>query len=109
MHWDEKRMAVGTWSENNYGEWSQTYQIQKGLYSDAQTCTITYSPDDILLPEVSVVIDSEIQQWMKLATAVAIVGVAVGGPVVVGGVGMIVETLSQLGSVTSTVPVMIHF
>ena len=97
---DEERLSVGTSAYVTDGGWTYGTKHQIGLYSEANIMSISYQPDDELLPTVSISLDSEMNHLVKVAAAAVAVAAIYAPQALIAAAPTATEFLQQLGSMT---------
>lgn len=97
---DEERLSIGLSASVSSGEWEYKTMHQVGLYSEATILTITYTPDDILLPTITFTLDSEVNHLVKGGVAVTVLAATFAPEAIIAAAPSLAEVLSQLGNLS---------
>ena len=97
---DEDRSSVGISAYVIDGGWTYSTKHQIGLSSEANVLSISYQPDDELLPTVSISLDSEMHHLVKIAAAVVVVAAIYAPQALIAAAPTAIDFLQQLGSMT---------
>ena len=101
IYTDKDRLAVGLYESVSWGEWSIRTQTQNGLKSQATAFTITYTPEDIYMPTVSITIDNEISHIASLAIAATVVVAVCAPEIVVAASPVVIDLINQFSTFSS--------
>jgi len=100
VYTDENRMSVGASAYVSKDGWTLSNKYQTGLYSDARIISLSYEPNDVNLPVVSVTIDSEMMHWLKVATAGVIVATVYAPETLATTIPNAVDFIQQLSNIS---------
>ena len=95
---DAEEWAVGTTTSVRYEEWAVETKSQTSLKSTTDSITISYTPDDPLLPKISLTMECEVSHITKLVTAGVAVLAVVAWPAFVAAAGSIVAAAPAMGA-----------
>ena len=98
IYTDSERVAAGKYTNVQLDEWELSLKNQIGVYSIASILGMSYIPDSILLPTVTVALDTEISH---IVTA-GVVTVAVAAPYVAPALSAAISGISASASATVT-------
>ena len=98
LYTDSERLAIGNYTSAQYSEWEMSLKNQIGVYSMASILGMSYIPDSILLPTVTVALDTEISH---IVTA-GVVAVAVAAPYIAPAISAAISGMSASASATVT-------